>query len=44
MEEGYLNFVTDEMAAFNLEKFLTDLKLEGLLSRTMRAANMPSGN
>ena len=32
MEEGYLNFVTDEMAAFNLEKFLTDLKLEGLLS------------
>ena len=35
MEEGYLRFTTDETketVAFDLEKFLTDLKLEGLLS------------
>ena len=34
MNEGYLRFSTDESeetAAFDLEKFLTDLKLEGLL-------------
>ena len=31
MEEGYLWFTTDETATFNLEKFLDDLKLEGLL-------------
>ena len=34
MGEGYLRFSTDgteETAAFDLEKFLTDLKLEGLL-------------
>ena len=34
MEEGYLRFSTDgteETAGFDLEKFLTDLKLEGLL-------------
>ena len=34
MEEGYLRFSTDgteETAAFDLEKFLSDLKLEGLL-------------
>jgi hypothetical protein len=35
MEEGYLKFSTDETdetAAFDLKKFLNDLKLEGLLS------------
>ena len=34
MEEGYLRFSTDETdetAAFDLKKFLEDLKLEGLL-------------
>ena len=32
MEEGYIVLTTDETAAFDLKKFLTDLKLEGLLS------------
>jgi len=32
MEEGYLVLTTNDTATFNLEKFLTDLKLEGLLS------------
>lgn len=35
MEEGYLRSTTDqtdETAAFDLKKFLSDLKLEGLLS------------
>lgn len=35
MQEGYLRFTTDqteETAALDLKKFLTDLKLEGLLS------------
>ena len=32
MKEGYLVLTTNDTATFNLEKFLTDLKLEGLQS------------